>query len=46
MPKFSAWKPGERDELELVAHGAELRWNLAMVASSRFFFQLNDGEQL
>jgi hypothetical protein len=22
------------------------RWNLAMVASSRWLFQLNDGEQL
>jgi hypothetical protein len=37
---------GERDELELVAHGAELSLERAMVASSRFFFQLNEGEQL
>ena len=36
----------QRDELVLVAHGGELVLEQRVVFSSRFFFQLNEGEQL
>jgi hypothetical protein len=29
-----------------VTHGTKFFWNLAMVASFKFFFQLKEGEQL
>jgi hypothetical protein len=36
---------GQRDELELVAQRSS-SWKEAIWLSSRFFFQLNEGEQL
>jgi hypothetical protein len=39
-------EPGQRDELELVAHRSELLLERAIVSSSRCLRQLNDGEQL
>ena len=40
------WDTSQSDELVLQPMAPSSALELAMVASSRFFFQLNDGEQL
>src|SRR5215472_448764 len=46
MLLLSAWKPASVTNWNLYPMAPSSRWNLAMVASSRFFFQLKLGEQL
>src|ERR1043166_946061 len=43
---FKAWNPAKVTNWNLYPIAASSRWNLAMLRSSRFFRQLNDGEQL
>ena len=46
MLKFKAWNPASVMNWNLYPMAASSVWKRAMVASSSFFFQLNDGEQL
>src|SRR5579864_6382176 len=46
MLRFRAWKPASVTNWNLYPIAASSVWNRAIVVSSSFFFQLNDGEQL